>query len=233
MSNGAGERRDSRALVPELITDPLERAEAEAANGLRQFDAGKAAAQEAIERLAFKPFKLRPSLILGLHREALTGISLFAGNYRPSDVEISKSKHRPPPAYLVPELVEEMCDYVNDNWKETAIHLGAYVMWRLNWIHPFDDGNGRTTRIVSYVVLTIRSGFILPGTPTIPDQIVTDRRGYFNALDQADAAWTEGRLDVAVMEELLGGMLAHQLAAFYESAGGKMPNASSPPETRS
>ena len=94
-------------------------------------------------------------------------------------------------------------------------------MWRLNWIHPFDDGNGRTSRIVSYVVLMISSDFILPGTPTIPDQIVSDRRGYFNALDQADEA---GRLDVTAMEELLSGMLARQLASFYQSAGGKLPN---------
>jgi Fic family protein len=127
-----------------------------------------------------------------------------------------------PPAHLVPELVEGLCDYVNENWKKkTPLHLSAYVMWRLNWIHPFDDGNGRTSRIVSYVVLMISSDFILPGTPTIPDQIVSDRRGYFNALDQADEA---GRLDVTAMEELLSGMLARQLASFYQSAGGKLPN---------
>jgi hypothetical protein len=73
------------------------------------------------------------------------------------------------------------------------------------------------------VVLTVKSGFILPGTPTIPDQIVNDRRGYFAALDAADAAWAAGRLDLSSMEELLGGMSARQLAAFYESAGGKFP----------
>jgi len=67
----------------------------------------------------------------------------------------------------------------------------------------------------------ISSDFILPVTPTIPDQIVSDRRGYFNALDQADEA---GRLDVTAMEELLSGMLARQLASFYQSAGGKLPN---------
>ena len=77
-------------------------------------------------------------------------------------------------------------------------------MWRLNWIHPFDDGNGRTSRIVSYVVLMIRSGFILPGTPAIPDQIVLDRSGYFRALDEADAACREGLIDVSTMEGLLG-----------------------------
>jgi fido (protein-threonine AMPylation protein) len=217
---GSGDRRHSHASDPELIRDPFKRAEAEAANSLRQFDAGKAVAQEAIDRGVFK---LRPSLILGLHREALAGITMFAGNWRPSAVEISESKHVPPPAHLVPELVEELCDYVNDHWDRTALHLSAYVMWRLNWIHPFADGNGRTSRIASYLILMIRSGFILPGTPTIPDQIVSDRRGYFSALDQADAAFKAGRIDVGAMEELLGGMLARQLTAFYQSVGGRVP----------
>jgi Fic family protein len=64
----------------------------------------------------------------------------------------------------VPSLVEELCDYVNDNWESsTPIHLAAYVMWRLNWIRPFADGNGRTSRILSYVVLSIRSGIRLTG----------------------------------------------------------------------
>lgn len=96
-------------------------------------------------------------------------------------------------------------------------------MWRLNWIHPFDDGNGRTSRIASYVVLMIRSGFILPGTPTIPDQIVQDRSGYFRSLDASDEACREGRIDVSRMEELLGRMLARQLAGFYQLAGGRLP----------
>jgi Fic family protein len=223
MSNEKNERRDSHALEPDLIEDPQKRAEAEARNGLRQYDAGIAAATTALEH---RKFKLRLSLIMALHREALAGISNFAGNFRPSSVQISKSNHTPPPAHLVPGLVEELCDYVNENWQSsTALHLAAYVMWRLNWIHPFADGNGRTSRIVSYVVLTIKCGFILPGSPTIPDQIVTDRRGYFDALDAADAACREGRLDLTKMEDLLGGMLAQQLAEFYKSAGGKLPRA--------
>ncbi len=225
-TDDASERRHSKADEPELIRDPDERARAEAANGLRQFDVGKAAAQEAIDRMASGDyrFRLRPSLIMGLHREALEGINRFAGAYRPGAVSITKSKHSPPPRSRVPELVEDMCDYVNDNWdSKSALHLAAYVMWRLNWIHPFDDGNGRTSRISSYVVLMVRSGFILPGTPAIPDQIVLDRSGYFRALDEADAACREGRIDVSTMEELLGNMLAKQLAGFYTAAGGKLP----------
>ena len=121
-----------------------------------------------------------------------------------------------------PELVEELCDYVNEHWAEpaNAIHLASYVMWRLNWIHPFADGNGRTSRITSYVVLSIRAGYVLPGTPTIPDQIVDNRTPYFDALDAAYIAYSEGRIDVSKMEELIGGLLAKQLTTFYAAAGG-------------
>jgi len=219
------EKRDSRALESQLITDPQARAEAEARNVLRQYDAGIAAIQNALER-GF--FKLRPSLILALHREALAGISVFAGNFRPGGVEIQGSRHEPVGAHLVPELVEDLCDYVNEHWADsTPIHLGAYVMWRLNWIHPFADGNGRTSRITSYVVLSIRAGAILPGTPTMPDQIVDNRTPYFDALDAADVAWRAGRVDVSKMEELLAALLARQLTSFYRAVGGKIPGSSS------
>jgi Fic family protein len=219
------ERRHSVPEEPELVQDKRERTEREVANGLRQFDAGKAAAQQAIERQAEGgKFGLRVSLILSLHREALAGISRYAGTFRTGGVGIEKSKHQPPGPHLVAGLVEEMCDYVNGNWEtKSPIHLAAYVMWRLNWIHPFADGNGRTSRITSYVVLTVRSGFIIPGAPTIPEQIVSNRNRYFAALDEADAAWAEERLDVSAMEQLLAGMLANQLVEFYKSLGSGMP----------
>ncbi len=221
MTGDERDRRDSRALEPELISDPQEKAAAEARNGFRQYDAAIAAIQTALERGSFK---LRPSLILGLHREALTGISSYAGNYRPGGVAIEGSKHEPVGAHLVPELVEDMCDYINDHWNESSpIHLASYAMWRLNWIHPFADGNGRTSRIVSYVVRSIRAGSILPGTPTIPDQIVANRKPYFDALDAAAVAFREGRIDVSKMEDMLAALLAHQLTEFYKAMGGKLP----------
>jgi Fic family protein len=113
MTDGEADRRHSRALEPQLISDPTLKAEAEAANGLRQYDLAVQAVQTAIER---QPFKLRLSLILSFQREALQGISSYAGNFRPGDVEIQHSRHEPPEAHLVPELVEDLCDYVNSNW---------------------------------------------------------------------------------------------------------------------
>lgn len=108
------QRRNSRALIPPLIADPIDRAKAEVRNGLLQYDMGIEAVLTALDRIHDgNVWKLRPSLILGLQRRALEGISSYAGSYRPGAVEIEKSSHVPPGAHLVPELLEELCDYVN------------------------------------------------------------------------------------------------------------------------
>jgi hypothetical protein len=73
--------RHSRALEAELISEPLARAEAEAKNGIRQFDA----VVELIEYFLSKDRKvwLRPSHLLHLHRIALDGISSYARQLSP------------------------------------------------------------------------------------------------------------------------------------------------------
>ena len=99
MPESRSERRNSRALEAPLIADPKARAAAEARNGFRQYDAGIKTVQTALERGVFK---LRLSLILALHREALTGISSYAGNFRPAGVKIEGSKHEPVGAHWCP-----------------------------------------------------------------------------------------------------------------------------------
>ncbi len=217
------EDRHSKAFDAELISDPGEKAKREARNGLKQFDF----VIEAIEHWLSSglTFRLRPSLILQLNRIALDGISAYAGNYRPSEIRIEGSKHQPVGAHLVPERIEELCDYVNENWDKSAIHLAAYVMWRLNWIHPFADGNGRTSRALSYFVLCTRLREKLPGTLTIPDQISHNKPPYYVALEAADTAFVNGQIDVGELERLLKDLLANQLASVLKaaSATGKRP----------
>ena len=213
--------RHSKALEVELITDPDEKARREARNGLRQFDS-------AIEQIEYwlqpeRPFKLRPSTIMSLNRIALDGLSSYAGTYRPAGIEIRGSKHVPPPAPLVPELVEELCDYVNSNWDRSPIHLAAYVLWRLNWVHAFVDGNGRTTR-VTFIVLCVRLGYRVPGSNTIPEQISRDKNPYYRALELADEAHQkERKIDVGAMEDLVSSLLTIQLASVIHDARASRP----------
>ncbi len=148
---------------------------------------------------------------------------MYAGNWRPGPVAISGSDHKPADAFMVAQQVEDLCDYVNENWDtKTAIHLAAYVLWRLNWIHPFTDGNGRTSRVVSYLVLSVKLNSRLPGTKTIPDQIASNKRPYYGTLEAADAAWRDGeRVDVSAVEKLIAETLASQLLTVIENATGE------------
>jgi Fic family protein len=159
-------------------------------------------------------------LILDLQREAVTGIEKDAGRIRTSEVGIHGSAHSPPPPHLVAGHLTEFCDFINNSWHErTAFFLSAYAMWRLNWIHPFTDGNGRTSRALSYAILCIKLGYVLPGSPTIPQQIEEDNAHYIAALEGADAAIREERLDVSEMERMIRAMLARQLLSVIDAAG--------------
>jgi Fic family protein len=213
--------RHSEALEVEIIADPDQKAQQEAKNGLRQFDS-------AIEQIEFwlqpdRPFKLRPSAIQTLNRIALQGLSLYPGIYRPGHIVIGGSKHTPPASYLVPELVEHMCEYVNENWSKSSIHLASYVLWRLNWIHPFVDGNGRTTRAISFVVLCARLGYRVPGADTIPEQISRNKRPYYEALEKVDASCHGDSFDVAAIETLMESWLTNQLASVIHHAKAILP----------
>ena len=125
--------------------------------------------------------------------------------------------------------VQQMCEYVNENWAtKNAAHLAAYVLWKMNWIHPFADGNGRTARAVSYVVFCIKLDGLLPGTPTIPEQIATDKQPYYDGLESADKKWASAeQVDVAALETMLTTMLARQLLNATKEAAGESAGPSS------
>lgn len=218
ISDETDDRRHSAAVETKPDSDPAAIAEREALNALRQYDAIVEMVQDALT--PGRTFKLRPSAILYLHRCALEGLTALAGVFRPGDVKIGQSKHAPPGAHLVPGLIEEMCDYVNENWSRSPLHLAAYLLWRLNWIHPFADGNGRTSRAISYYVMSVRLGYVLPGEQTIPEQIAKNRKPYYAALEAADEELRLGKVDVSELEGLLSGLLAKQLYGVIEKATG-------------
>jgi len=89
--------------------------------------------------------------------------------------------------------------------------LAAYGLWRLNWIHPFVEGNGRTARAVCYFLLCVRSGALLKGRKIVPERIRENRDGYEAALKAADCAWDDGHLDFSEMEGYLAELLQAQL----------------------
>jgi Fic family protein len=212
--------RHSIAETASLLKDPVEIALREAENGIKQFDLALEMIRSFVKDKD-RPFRLRASLILQLHKAALEGIHPLAGTWRNTKVTIGKSDHVPPEAPFVSDEIQYLCDYVNENWSKPADHLGAYVLWKLNWIHPFADGNGRTARAVAYVVMSIKLDSLLPGAPTIPEQIAANKTPYYDALETADKRLKEGVVDVSVLEDMLNAMLATQLLNATKQAKGE------------
>ena len=89
--------------------------------------------------------------------------------------------------------------------------------------HPFVDGNGRTTRAVSYYVLCSKLNFYFPGVTTIPEFIARGKQPYYKALEAADEAQEAGKIDVAAMEGLLKNLLARQMVLALEGAESPSP----------
>ena len=206
-----------RGKLPELTNAEID--DREAVNGLLQFDLMIALIDQA---LALEDLVLTPELVSELQGIAVQGLEETAGQIREEPVSIGGTTHVPPPWQDVPALLQEMCDYVSEYWDTaTAEHLAAYVMWRLNWIHPFTNGNGRTSRVISYMVFCAKLGFNLPGESTIPEIIDRDKGRYYLALEEADARWiereTQGlanqQADVGQMEQVILDALDVQLSA--------------------
>lgn len=210
-------QRNTIAEDIKRLSDPDEIARREVENALRQYDRTLDLIDDVVR--ANRPFRLRPSIITDLHRIALDGLSDYAGVFRPVPVEIGQSRHTPPPPHQVQSLVEDLCDEINEAFTtRSALNLCAYAMWRFNWIHPFTDGNGRTSRVLAYFVLCTRLGYRLPGHTTIPEQIAANKTPYYAALEAADIALEAGQTDVSDLEALLTDCLANQLASSLNDA---------------
>jgi Fic family protein len=145
-----------------------------------------------------------------LNHVAVANISQFGGRFRQEPIYVGN--HVPPHFKEVPDLMDRFISFVHENWSLLSpTALAAYGLWRLNWVHPFIEGNGRTARAVCYYLLCARTGVLLPGKKIVPERIRESRADYVRALRAADVAWEGGNLDVSEMDMYLARLLEAQL----------------------
>jgi fido (protein-threonine AMPylation protein) len=105
---------------------------------------------------------------------------LNAGNYRNVGVIITGSDHTPPEPFEVPFKMQELMDWLNENFhSENPLILAAVVHHELAKIHPFSDGNGRTARLLLNLVL-MKNGYPICSIKR------TERPRYYEAMSEAD-----------------------------------------------
>ena len=77
--------------------------------------------------------------------------------FRTSEVEIRGSRHLPPSPDQIEMQTSLMLDKFNSEFEISPSLSIAYLFWRINWIHPFFDGNGRTARAIAFYLMEITS----------------------------------------------------------------------------
>lgn len=108
-------------------------------------------------------------------------IDVQSGVFRKNEVKIKGSKHTPPNPLDVQNHIEEMFKWINRNQhKYNPIVVASILHHWITWIHPFNDGNGRVSRLMLDFFL------LQKGYPEIVIKI-DNRDNYYDALISADS----------------------------------------------
>lgn len=149
---------------------------------------------------------IRPSYILQLHRDLLKPAGLTYGgqfksvqNYiketRPDGTEFIR--FTPVAPYETEAAIEAICEsYSLAIAKETVdplILIPAFICDFL-CIHPFNDGNGRMSRLMTLLLL-YKNGYSVGKYVSIEKQIEKTKDRYYDVLEGADAGWHEAEND--------------------------------------
>jgi Fic family protein len=132
---------------------------------------------------------ITPDTLLGFHSRLMAGsrFAPLAGKLREQQNWIGGSDYNPcaaafvpPPAELVPALIEDLCAFCNDD-SLPAVAQAGLAHAQFETIHPFVDGNGRTGRGLLHLVLR-RRGLATRVLPPVSLVLATWARAYIDGL---------------------------------------------------
>lgn len=161
---------------------------------------------------------LSQTLIKSFNFHAITTLHIQAGEYRNHQVVVgsdSDDQFVPPEYFRVAALMDDFTNMINRSWERAdPIALAATVLWRLNYIHPFVNGNGRAARAAAYFVLCVKLEGLLPGKVILPELLVRNRDDLIAALKAVDAAYLEGNSSlIHPLTDLLNKLISEQIAS--------------------
>lgn len=151
---------------------------------------------------------VRPSIILQLHRDLykFSGKSI-GGAYKNADNVIAEEdnegnrfvRFQPTPAWETPDSIEALCNAFDDaiarNEADPLLIIPMFILDFL-CIHPFNDGNGRMSRLLTLLLL-YRAGYIVGKYISIEKVIETTKDTYYEALQSSSQGWHEEENDYA------------------------------------
>lgn len=165
----------------------------------------------------------KPSIILQLHRDLCKFSSNTGGVFKSVDNIIEEGdqygnkrvRFRPVPAWETPEDIEAICNAYDEICKDEQYDsLLVIPMFILDFlcIHPFGDGNGRMSRLLTLLLL-YRSGYIVGKYISIEKMIEQSKDSYYEVLAQSSEKWHEEKNDYLPFVRYMLGII---VAAYRE-----------------
>lgn len=169
---------------------------------------------------------IRPGMILQLHRDLYKfSNTSIGGSFKSSDNGIAEElpdgtkrvRFQPVPAWETPEAMDALCNALREAESDPELDpLFLIPMFVLDFlcIHPFNDGNGRMSRLLTLLLL-YRSGYFVGKYISI-ERLIADSKGtYYEALQDSSAGWHEGNNDYLPFVRYMLGIV---VAAYREFA---------------
>ena len=149
---------------------------------------------------------VKPGMILQLHRDLykFSGISI-GGNYKTSDNVIEEEdaegnkrvRFQPVPAWETSMAMEKLCEGYNELCKsgqyDPLLMIPVFILDFL-CIHPFNDGNGRMSRLLTLLLL-YRAGYNVGKYISVEKLIERTKGAYYDDLQESSANWHEEEND--------------------------------------
>lgn len=167
---------------------------------------------------------VRPNSFLQLHRDLYKfSNAAIGGNYKSSDNIIAeelpdgtkKARFVPVPAWETPNAIDSLCqaydEALKDPEKDPLLLIPMFILDFL-CIHPFNDGNGRMSRLLT-LLLMYRSGYIVGKYISLEKLISDSKETYYEVLQESSADWHEGKNDYLPFVRYMLGMI---IAAYRE-----------------
>jgi Fic family protein len=154
-------------------------------------------------------------LIREIHRRLVGGVrggSALPGEYRRVQNYVANSAtgnvvYTPPNPANVPELMTKLVEWLNQPGTTHPVLAGGIAQFQLVHIHPFIDGNGRTSRLLSTLCL-YRAGYDIKRLFTISEYYDRDRTAFYRAIQNV----REQGMDLTCWLEYFTHGLSTQLA---------------------
>ena len=155
---------------------------------------------------SFEYIPIRSNAILQLHKEMYQFLDVrFGGRFKDTPNEIDAVYpdgrkvvlFKPLEPYETPDAIEAICDEydkaINKYNVDPLIVIPVFIHDFL-CIHPFNDGNGRMSRLLTTLLL-YRSGYVIGKYISLEKKIQISKSDYYDALQQSSAGWIESTND--------------------------------------